>query len=153
MSEQVLKDFETLREAVDFIKEELKKTDERNTRNLNVIRTLDPSSASETMEEGNMHDELFLLYSLDDGDSFFVFESDYDLESWLESDAWDDWNLWERKDIEGSLNEELMIWKFHRDICKEMFESLYRDSKPFINGWSRQRKHIEFRAVPSFSLN
>ncbi|WP_350303459.1 hypothetical protein [Bacillus pumilus] len=153
MSEHVLKEFETLREAVEFIKDELKKTDEQNTRNLNVIRTLDPSSASESMEEGNMHDELFLLYSLDDGDSFFVFESDYDLESWLESDAWDGWNLWERKDIEGSLNEELMIWKFHRDICKEMFERLYRDSKPFINGWSRQHKNIEFRAVPSFSLN
>ncbi|MCY7574485.1 hypothetical protein MKY83_13420 [Bacillus sp. FSL M8-0266] len=153
MSEHVLKEFETLREAVEFIKDELIKTDEQNTRNLNVIRTLDPSSASETMEEGNMHDELFLLYSIDDGDSFFVFESDYDLESWLESDAWDDWNLWERKDIEGSLNEEVMIWKFHRDICKEMFEPLYRDSKPFINGWSRQRKNIEFRAVPSFSLN
>ncbi|AWI35714.1 hypothetical protein BA81_14212 [Bacillus safensis FO-36b] len=152
MSEHVLKEFETLREAVEFIKDELKKTDERNTKNLNVIRTLDPSSASESMEEGNMHDNLFLLYSIDDG-PFFVFETDYDLESWLESDAWDDWNLWERRDIEGSLNEDVMIWKFHRDICKEKWEISYRDSKPFINGWSRQRKNIEFRAVPSFSLN
>ncbi|WHF29106.1 hypothetical protein QJS65_20385 (plasmid) [Bacillus altitudinis] len=153
MSEHVLKEFETLREAVEFIKDELKQTDERNTRNLNVIQTLDPSSASETMEEGNMHDELFLLYSLDDGDSFFVFESDHDIECWLESDAWDDWGLWELNDIAGSLNEDVMIWKFHRDICKEMFEPLYRDSKPFINGWSRQRKKIGFEAVPSFSLN
>ncbi|MEB2270131.1 hypothetical protein LAV33_07620 [Bacillus safensis] len=153
MSEHVLKEFETLREAVEFIKAELKKTDEQNTRNLNVIRTLDPSSASESMEEFNMHDELFLLYSLDDDDSFFVFESDYDIECWLESDAWDAWGLWELNDIAGSLNEDVMIWKFHRDILKEMFEPLYRDSKPFINGWSRQRKNIEFQAVPSFSLN
>ncbi|MEK5006574.1 hypothetical protein MHI11_05350 [Bacillus sp. FSL K6-3312] len=153
MSEHVLKEFETLREAVEFIKDELKQTDERNTRNLNAIRTLDPSSASKTMEEGNMYDELFLLYSLDDGDSFLVFESDYDIESWLESDAWDDWALWELNDIEGSLNEDVMVWKFHRNICKEKWEISYRDSKPFINGWSRQRKKIGFEAVPSFSLN
>ncbi|MDM5320376.1 hypothetical protein QUF57_10345 [Bacillus pumilus] len=153
MSEHVLKEFETLREAVEFIKDELKQTDEQNTRNLNVIRTLDPSSASESMEEGNMHDELFLLYSLDDGDSFFVFESDHAIESWLESDAWDDWGLWELNDIEGSLNEDVMIWKFHRNICKEKWEILYRNSKPFINGWSRQRKNLGFEAVPSFSLN
>lgn len=153
MSEHVLKEFETLREAVEFIKDKLKKTDERNTRNLNAIRTMDPSTALETMEEGNMYDELFLLYSLDDGDSFFVFESDYKLSGWLESDAWNAWGLWERDDIEGSLNEDVMIWKFHRDIRKEMFEVLFRDSKPFINGWSRQRKEIGFEAVPSFSLN
>lgn len=150
MSKHVLKEFETLREAVEFIKDELKKTDERNTRNLNAIRTLDPSSASKTMEEGNMYDELFLLYSLDDGDSFFVFESDYNLSCWLERDAW---GLWELNDIAGSLNEDVIVWKFHRDIRKEMFETLYRDSKPFINGWSRQRKEIAFEAVPSFSLN
>ncbi|WP_342467302.1 hypothetical protein NSS65_13405 [Bacillus sp. FSL K6-1006] len=145
--------FETLREAVEFIKDELKKTDAERTEAREISLKINPSRVLESMEENNYHDNLFLLYSLDYGDSFFVFESDYDLESWLESDAWDDWNLWERKDIEGSLNEELMIWKFHRDICKEMFEVLYRDSKPFINGWSRQRKNIEFRAVPSFSLN
>ncbi|MCY9674647.1 hypothetical protein M5W63_19330, partial [Bacillus pumilus] len=74
-------------------------------------------------------------------------------EHWLESEAWDNWGLWELNDIEGSLNEDVMIWKFHRDICKEKWEISYRDSKPFINGWSRQRKNIEFRAVPSFSLN
>lgn len=153
MSEHVLKEFETLREAVEFIKDELKKTDAERTEAREISLKINPSRVLESMEENNYHDNLFLLYSLDYGDSFFVFESDYDLESWLESDAWDDWNLWECKDIEGSLNEELMIWKFHRDICKEMFEVLYRDSKPFINGWSRQRKNIEFRAVPSFSLN
>ncbi|WP_111292415.1 hypothetical protein [Bacillus safensis] len=153
MSEHVLKEFETLREAVEFIKDELKQTDERNTRNLNVIRTLDTSSTSESMEEDNWNDELFLLYSLDYGDSFLVFESDHDIECWLESDAWDDWALWELNDIEGSLNEDVMVWKFHRNICKEKWEISYRDSKPFINGWSRQRKKIGFEAVPSFSLN
>lgn len=153
MSEHVLEKFDTLREAVEFIKDELKKTDAERTEAREISLKINPSRVLESMEENNYHDNLFLLYSLDYGDSFFVFESDYDLESWLESDAWDDWNLWERKDIEGSLNEELMIWKFHRDIRKEMFERLYRDSKPFINGWSRQRKNIEFRAVPSFSLN
>lgn len=147
-----MSEFETLREAVEFIKDELKKTDAERTEAREFSLKINPSRVLESMEKDNWNDELFLLYSLDD-DAFFVFESDYDLESWLESDAWDAWGLWERKDIEGSLNEELRIWKFHRDICKEMFWPLYRDSKPFINGWSRQRKNIEFRAVPSFSLN
>ncbi|MER3112244.1 hypothetical protein [Bacillus altitudinis] len=130
MSEHVLKEFETLREAVEFIKGRL----------------------PEYMTEVNRYYELFLLYSIDGG-LFFVFESDYALASWLESVAWDDWGLWELNDIEGSLNEDVMVWQFHRDFLKEMFEGLYGDSKPFINGWSRQRKEIGFEAVPSFSLN
>lgn len=153
MSEHVLKEFETLREAVEFIKDELKKTDAERTEAREISLKINPSKASESMEEDNLHDEFFLLYSIDDDDSFFVFESDYDLSCWLESDAWDAWGLWELNDIAGSLNEDVMIWKFHRDILKEMFEPLYRDSKPYINGWSRQRKKIEFQAVPSFSLN
>ncbi|MDR4995794.1 hypothetical protein RGT17_11255 [Bacillus altitudinis] len=153
MSEHVLKEFETLREAVEFIKDELKQTDAEIIKDREVSLKINPSRELKSLEEDNWHDNLFLLYSIDYGDSFFVFESDYDIECWLESDAWDDWGLWELNDIAGSLNEDVMIWKFHRDILKEMFEPLYRDSKPFINGWSRQRKNIEFQAVPSFSLN
>ncbi|EKF34353.1 MULTISPECIES: hypothetical protein [Bacillus] len=130
MSKHVLKEFETLREAVEFIKGRL----------------------PEYITEFNRYYELFLLYSIDGG-LFFVFESDYALASWLESVAWDDWGLWELNDPSKLLNEDVMIWQFHRDFLKEMFEGLYRDSKPFINGWSRQRKKIEFQAVPSFSLN
>ncbi|MBU8609192.1 hypothetical protein [Bacillus pumilus] len=130
MSEHVLKEFETLREAIEFIKVRL----------------------PEYMTEFNRYYELFLLYPIDGG-PFFVFESNYALASWLESVAWDDWGLWELNDPSESLNEDVMVWQFHRDIRKEMFETLYRDSKPFINGWSRQRKEIWFEAVPSFSLN
>ncbi|WP_144526185.1 hypothetical protein [Bacillus pumilus] len=153
MSEHVLKEFESLREAVEFIKDELKKTDAERTEAREISLKINPSRVLEPMEEDNWNDELFLLYSLDYGDSFLVFGSDFDIESWLESDAWDDWALWELNDIEGSLNEDVMVWKFHRNICKEKWEISYRDSKPFINGWSRQRKKIGFEAVPSFSLN
>ncbi|RKE76754.1 hypothetical protein [Bacillus safensis] len=152
MSEHVLKEFETLREAVEFIKDELKKTDAEIIKDREISLEMNPDRVLKSMEEDNWHDNLFLLYSIDDG-PFFVFESDYDIEHWLESDAWDNWGLWERDDIEGSLNEDVMVWKFHRDICKEKWEILYRNSKPFINGWSRQRKEIAFEAVPSFSLN
>ncbi|NRF06185.1 hypothetical protein HRF57_15125 [Bacillus safensis] len=147
-----MSEFETLREAVEFIKDELKKTDAERTEAREISLKINPSRALESMEEDNWNDELFLLYSLDD-DSFFVFESDYAIERWLESDAWDNWALWERKDIAASLNEDVVVWNFHRDICKEKWEILYKDSKPFINGWSRQRKEIGFEAVPSFSLN
>ncbi|EDW20745.1 hypothetical protein FO510_07435 [Bacillus pumilus] len=152
MSEHVLKEFETLREAIEFIKNELKKTDAERTEAREISLKINPSRVLESMEEDNWNDELFLLYSIDDG-PFFVFGSDYDIERWLESDAWDNWGLWELNDIEGSLNEDVIIWNFHRDICKEKWEILYRNSKPYINGWSRQRKEIAFEAVPSFSLN
>ncbi|MGZ9700029.1 hypothetical protein ACVU03_19760 [Bacillus safensis] len=153
MSEHVLEKFDTLREAVEFIKDELKKTDAEIIKDREVSLKINPSRELKSIEEDNWNDELFLLYSLDYGDSFLVFESDHDIECWLESDAWDDWALWELNDIEGSLNEDVMVWKFHRNICKEKWEISYRDSKPFINGWSRQRKKIGFEAVPSFSLN
>ncbi|MEK4570573.1 hypothetical protein [Bacillus sp. FSL K6-3458] len=152
MSEHVLKEFETLREAVEFIKDELKKTDAEIIKDREISLEMNPGRVLKSMEEDNWNDNLFLLYSIDDG-PFFVFESDYDIEHWLESDAWDNWGLWERNDIEGSLNEDVMVWHFHRNICKEKWEISYGDSKPFINGWSRQRKKIEFEAVPSFSLN
>lgn len=151
MSEHVLEEFETLRKAVEFIKGRLKETDALNTSNLNEISALNPSKASKSMEEINWNDKLFLLYSIDGG-YFFVFESVSAVEGWLADEAWDSWGLWElNKAI--SLNEDLRVWEFHRDVCKEMFRFLYRRSKPFIDGWPKKRKKIRFKAVPSFTLD
>ncbi|MCY7439206.1 hypothetical protein [Bacillus altitudinis] len=66
MSEHVLKEFETLREAVEFIKDELKKTDAEIIKDREISLEMNPGRVLKSMEEDNWNDNLFLLYSIDE---------------------------------------------------------------------------------------
>ncbi|MCA1027073.1 hypothetical protein LCM23_13305 [Cytobacillus kochii] len=153
MSKSVLEENYSLKDALKSIRKRLEETDEENIRSREFWKAHDPSRIKESMEEENWNDSLYLVYRNENYDNtFYIFKDDSDIVSWLEN-KWDDWCLWDYDDIQGFLDDELIVWKFHRDICIDKWEILYKESKPFIKGWSRKREYVSFETVPSFSIS
>jgi hypothetical protein len=150
MSKHFLEECHSLKEVMQSLKERLIEIDENNHKNREWYKEHLPERVKESMEEENWNDSLYLAYPKDD-EEFYIFEDNYDIEQWLD-EKWSEWGLWEYDDPNDYLEEELVIWKFHRNICKEKWEILYKNSKPFIDGWSRKREYAGFEAVPSFSV-
>lgn len=151
MAKIVTEECYSLRDAIETIKERLAKIDEDAHKHREFMLEYKPEKAKESMEEENWNDKLYLVYRNDYGDTFYIFDDEYDIQEWLD-EKWSDWDLWEYSDPNTFLQEELVIWEFHRDICKEKWEILYKKSKAFIDGWSRKREYASFEAVPSFSI-
>ncbi|RKO61725.1 hypothetical protein [Caldibacillus debilis] len=154
MSKNVLQEYSSLREAIESLKTFMKKKDENNHRHRQWYQQNMPEGIkSETMEEENWNDKFYLVYRNDGyDDTFYIFESEYDVEQWLE-EKWADWEIWDYDDPNTFLKETLVVWEFHRNICKEKWAILYGDSKHFMDGWSRRRISVSLEFSPSFSLN
>lgn len=152
MSEYILEKCFSLRDAIEFVKERLVAEDTENLKMREFWEKHDPNRLKESMEEENWNDKFYLVYRNDYyDDRFYIFEDGYDIESWLGKN-WSEWDLWDYGNIQGFLDDTLVIWEFHRNICIEKWPSLYRESKSFINGWSRKREYVQFEVLPSFSL-
>lgn len=154
MSKHVLEVCDSLKEAVKVVKNRLNQMDEYAIRAWNWRNENFPEKTKgKTMEEENWDDKLYLVYCADDDleEKCWIFRDDYDIKLWLNK-KWLDWNLWELDDIEGYLSETVVIWEFHRDVSEEKLGFLYRNSKPFIKGWSKKRRYVRFEFVPSFAV-
>lgn len=153
MSKYILETCYSLKEAIKSIKNKLNETDTDSNNLWNWYKENNPKKIEgKTMEGYHWNDKVYLVYRNDFYiDECWIFNDSYNIELWLE-EKWSDWGLWEYRDIEGSLNKNLVIWEFHRDICKEKWKNLYRKSKQFIDGWSRKQIYVEFKTVPSFSV-
>jgi hypothetical protein len=154
MSENVLKVCFSLREAIESLKNLLEEKDKNNHEHREWCKKHMPELIKvETMEEENWNDTFYLVYRNDGyDDTFYIFECAYDVEKWLE-EKWSDWEIWDYGDPNTFLGETLIVWEFHRNICKEKWPILYDGSKPFIDGWSRKRKSVYLEYSPSFSLS
>jgi len=153
MSKHTLEVCDSLRNAVDSIKERLQKTDKENHEQRKWYTNNMPEQIKkETMEEENWNDKMYLVYRKDNyDDKFYIFEDDHDIQGWLE-EKFSDWDLWDYNDPNRFLEEELVIWEFFRDVCKEKWEILYRNSKPFIKGWLRKQEVASMEYSPTFSV-
>ena len=152
MSKDALEECYSLRDAVQLVKSKLIEKDNKNNEHRKWCKINMTDAIKDSMEEENWNDKLYLVYRNDYyDDKYYIFKDSYDIESWL-GEKWSDWDLWDYSNINSFLEEELTIWEFHRNICIEKWDTLYEDSKPFINGWSRKREYAELEAVPSFNV-
>lgn len=155
MSELVLKTCDSLKEAIKTIKSHLVQKDKKNLEMFNYYKENNAKTTIEdynSMEERHWNDQIFLVYRTDKYiDEVWLFENEFEIESWLKA-KWYEWNLWEFEEDEF-LKENLIIWHFHRNICKEKWKNLYSSSKPFIEGWSRRKIYVNFEFIPSFSVS
>lgn len=148
-----MKEFDSLKDAIAFVKERLIEEDISNNEHREWYKENMPEKLTRTMEEDNWNDKLYLAYRNDFyDDTFYIFEDENDIESWF-GEKWSDWDIWDYSDPNRFLEETVVVWEFHRDICKEKWAILYTNSKPFINGWSRKKKTVGFEAIPSFSIS
>lgn len=92
------------------------------------------------------------MYRKDYGEEFLIFEDNHDIEEYLAGEAWDDWCIWEYNDIQGFLDEDVIIWKFYRNERKEKYPNLHGRSKKFIDGWRKEQISAAFETVPSFTV-
>lgn len=153
MENYVLETCYSLRDAVDSIKNRLSKIDKDNHSKREWYLKHMPTETGKTMEEDYKYDDLYLVYRNDYyDDEFLIFEDKYAIENWLERKFYA-WELWEYSYPDDFLEENLTIWKFHRDILKNDWESLYGKSKQFIEGWSRQKITAKVELIPSFEVS
>lgn len=154
MSEHVLETCYSIKEAMRSIKNKLIEIDKKNLEMWSWYKENMPEEIQgKTMEEKYIHEHLYLVFRNDYFvDECWVFQNTYNIESWLDN-KWTDWGLWEYDDPNEFLEDNLVIWCFHRNACKKRWGTLYKNSKPFIEGWSRKREYASFEAVPSFSVN
>lgn len=139
--------YETLREAIEEVKNLLREMD--------VDRVKKNEFYKEVNQEPHnfgVFDELYLMYRKDYGEEFCIFEDNHDIDEYLANVAWDDWDLWEYDDIQGFLDEDVIIWKFYRNERKEKYPNLHGRSKKFIDGWQREQVSAAFEVVPSFTV-
>lgn len=154
MGKHILKTCDSLKHAISYTKERLLQMDAKNIEYWEWRQENYPNRESKysTMEEEYYNDELYLVYRNDYYiDECWIFSDAFDIQYWLE-EKWSDWDLWDYGDINGFLEENLVIWKFHRNIQKEKWSHLCNGSKQFMQGWSRKREYVSFEAVPSFSV-
>jgi hypothetical protein len=138
---------DTLREAIISIKEKLVKIDKEHRDDLNWYKKHMPEH---DYVDTSWNDQLYLVYDKDE-DEFHIFADEYDINEWLD-DQWSN-SLFEYGDgINDYFTTDLRIWQFHRTLCKERYEILYRDSKPFIDGWMRLQKTANMEYEPRFSI-
>jgi hypothetical protein len=110
MSKNVLQEYSSLREAIESLKIFMKEKDENNHRHRQWYQQNMPEAIkSETMEEENWNDKFYLVYRNDGyDDTFYIFESEYDVEQWLE-EKWADWEIWDYDDLNTFLKETLVV--------------------------------------------
>lgn len=154
MNEHVLEEHFCLKEAIIDLKNRLTEIDTKNHKNRDWYKEHMPDKLkNETMEEENWNDRLFLVYRNDYyEDTFYLFESEYSIENWLNK-KWTDWDIWDYSDPNNFFEDTLVIWEFHRNVCKENWSTLYSESKSFIDGWSRKREFASMEYLPTFSIN
>lgn len=153
MSNKALKECDSLREAVKEIKNKLSLIDKEAQELWKLMKKHDSENTKETMQEHSFHDKLCLVYRNDYYDeTYYIFENVYDIEDWLNG-KWSEWNLWDYDDPNAFFEETLVVWEFHRDVCKERWPYLYKNSKHFVEGWSRKRMTANVKPVPSFSIS
>lgn len=154
MSEHVLDTCYSLKDAIENIKIRLSEIDKEGNESWKWYKENMPEriESMKSMENKNWNDEVYLVYRNDFYiDECWIFDDDYDIQRWLE-EKWSDWNLWDYDNIDDFLEENLVIWKFHRNICNEKWSHYRKYSKPFMEGWSRKREYASFEAVPLFSI-
>jgi hypothetical protein len=148
----ILEECYSLRDAIESIKNRLHKIDVEANKHREFLTKYKPEQVIESMEKQNWSDKLYLVYRNDYyNDTFYIFKDDTDIENWL-GEKWSDWDLWDYSNLNTFFEETLIIWEFHRDICKEKWGILYGKSKQVIDGWSRKRESVDFAVVPSFSI-
>jgi hypothetical protein len=148
---QPLETCDSLREAITSIKERLNKIDKENEKQWNWYKVHMPEYAEGTSYiDKYWNDNLYLVYDKDE-DEFYIFEDEYNIDEWLEK-QWDNGLYEYDTHIDDYFENDLRIWEFHRDICKEKWDTLYKDSKPFIKGWMRLKKTASMEYEPRFSI-
>lgn len=146
--------FKTLEKAVKYIEVRLKAIDEFNNEHHEEdgMPVFKNGKNYNSMESKNMHDNLYLVYNVFDDDTYFVFEDESMIFQWLEEE-WIDWNMGECPDAHEHYENNIVVINYFRNICKEIWTSLYSNSEEFIEGWSSRRQIVELELVPSFTLN
>lgn len=139
--------YETLREAIEEVKRLLHETDADRVEKNEFYKEMNQESY-----DFGLFDELYLMYRKDHGEEFLIFEDNHDINEYLADVAWDDWGIWEYDDIQGFLDEDVIIWKFYRNERKEKYPNLDGRSKKFIDGWRKKQISAAFETVPSFTV-
>lgn len=139
--------YETLREAIEEVKSLLHEMDADRVKKNEFYKEVKRESCN-----FGIFDELYLMYRKDFGEEFLIFEDNHDIDEYLADVAWNDWELWDYNDIQGFLDEYVIIWKFYRDDRKEKYPHIHDRSKKFIDGWQREQVSVEFDVVPSFTV-
>jgi hypothetical protein len=138
---------DTLREAIVSTKERLNKIDKGHRDDLNWYKEHMPEH---DYIDTSWNDHLFLVYDKDE-DKFYIFDDEYNIEEWLD-DQWSNGLCDYEERINDYFESDLRIWEFHRTICKERYDTLYKYSKPFIEGWMRLKKTANMEYEPRFSI-
>lgn len=139
--------YETLRESIEEVKSLLREMDVDRVEENEFYKKNNQGS-----HNFGLFDDLYLMYRKDYGEEFMIFEDNNNIGEYLEVTAWSDWNMWEIDDIQGFLDEDVIIWKFYRNEQKEKWPNLHQHSKKFMDGWLREQVRAAFEVVPSFSV-
>lgn len=142
----------SIREAIVSLRERLTEIDNENNKQIKWYKK-HYTKEVENMEEANLFDSLYLVFSKDGehSDDYYIFNNDYDIEEWLET-KWGEWELFDYSDPEEYMKENIIVWRLHRNLMIERWNILYKNSKPFIKGWSRKREYIGMSFEPTFSI-